>query len=92
MRSDKQLDIRCVAVPYCLLLVKATLATMEPGTVLEVQVHDPDSIDDLVAILVRSGERIVSRVQRQDGTRLWVEKGGGARARCLMAGERATND
>jgi len=91
MKVDEKLDIRNVAAPYCLLLVKSTLASMKPGAVLEVRVQDPESTGDLMAILVRSGERIVAKVQCEDGTRLWVQKGPVVGSPCLINPETATN-
>jgi TusA-related sulfurtransferase len=83
MRSDEKLDIRSVPAPYCLLMVKATLASMQPGTVLEVQVSDPESISDLMTVLVRSGDQIVTREAGANFTCLWVQKGPGAGPACL---------
>ena len=91
MKVDEKLDIRNVAAPYCLLLVKSTLTSMKPGAVLEVRVQDPESTGDLMAILVRSGERIVAKVQCEDGTRLWVQKGPVVGSPCLINPETATN-
>jgi TusA-related sulfurtransferase len=91
MKSEEQLDIRSVAAPYCLLMVKSTLASMQPGAVLEVRVSDPESINDLMTILVRSGDQIVTKEECTDCTSLWVQKGPGASPRCLAHPDRATD-
>ena len=91
VKVDEKLDIRNVAAPYCLLMVKSTLVSMKPGAVLEVQVRDPESTGDLMAILDRSGDKIVAKVQREDGTRLWVQKGPEVGSPCLINPETATN-
>jgi TusA-related sulfurtransferase len=91
MSSDEKLDIRSVATPYCLLLVKATLASMQPGTVLEVQVSDPESISDLKTVLVRSGDQIIAQDACANFVCLRVQKGPGASAGCLMNSECVPN-
>ena len=91
MRSDEKLDIRRVPAPYSLLLVKSTLASMQPGTVLEVQVSDPDSIKDLMTILMRSGDQFVAQEAGADFVCLRVQKGPGASPACLTNPDRATN-
>jgi len=91
MKADEKLDIRNVAAPYCLLMVKSTLASMNPGAVLEVRVRDPESTQDLLAILARSGERIVRELRCQDGARLWVQKGPAGGPRVHVNSEPVTN-
>lgn len=91
MRSDEQLDICRVAVPYCLLMVKSTLTAMKPGTLLEVQVSDPDSISDLLAILARSGDQILAQEQCADHTSLLVRKGPDTVPEPPVKAESATN-
>jgi TusA-related sulfurtransferase len=91
MKSDEKLDIRRVPAPYSLLLVKATLASMQPGTVLEVQVGDPESINDLMTVLRRSGDQIVTQEAGADFVCLWVRKGPGTSPSCFMKPESAMN-
>jgi len=82
MKADEKLDLRNIGVPFCLLTCKSTLASMKPGSVLEVRVQDPESLKDLLTILTRSGELIVAQEERQGCTYLWVEKGVKARFSC----------
>ncbi|MHC1742823.1 MAG: sulfurtransferase TusA family protein [Syntrophobacteraceae bacterium] len=60
MESDKTLDLRGIITPYCLLQCKSVLAGMNPGAILAVRIHDPETVSDLLKILERSGETVVS--------------------------------
>jgi TusA-related sulfurtransferase len=82
MRVEKILDLCGVLAPYCLLICKSELAQMDPGAILEVHLRDPETIEDLLTILDRSGEAVVAQVQREDRTCLWVQKGRSARSIC----------
>jgi TusA-related sulfurtransferase len=83
MQVDKKLDLCGMLNPYCLLMFKSTLARMEPGDVLEIQLRDPETLGDLLTILDRSAETVVAKTQRADRTCLWVRKGKPTRAACL---------
>jgi|WetSurMetagenome_2_1015567.scaffolds.fasta_scaffold1329506_1 TusA-related sulfurtransferase len=84
IKADDQLDLCGMMVPYCLLMVKSTLASMKPGAVLEIHVRDPETVQDLLTVLTRSGEKVVARVQSEDITRLWVQKGLAEKSPCLI--------
>jgi TusA-related sulfurtransferase len=75
MKADEKVDIRGLVEPYSLLMLKSVLASMEPGAVLEIDVRDPDTIKDILAIVDRSGEQLLAGEQDEDGSRLWVRKG-----------------
>jgi TusA-related sulfurtransferase len=75
MQADEKLDLCGIIAPYSFLLCKSTLASMRPGTILEVHLSDPDTLEDLLIILNRSGEKIITRVQHGDRTCFWVQKG-----------------
>jgi TusA-related sulfurtransferase len=82
MQANKKLDLCGMLNPYCLLMFKSALASMEPGDVLEVQVRDPETLGDLLTILERSAEAVVARAQRDDRTCLWIQKGKSTRPAC----------
>lgn len=75
IKADEQLDLCGMIAPYCLLLCKSKLASMRPGTVLEIRVGDPETVRDLLMVLDRSGERVVARLQSREATHIWIQKG-----------------
>jgi TusA-related sulfurtransferase len=75
MQVEKILDLCGVLAPYCLLMCTAELAHMKPGAILEVHLRDPQTVEDLLTILGRSGETVVAQVHHEDRTCLWVQKG-----------------
>lgn len=84
IKADEQLDLCGLMAPYCLLLCKATLASMQPGTILEMRVGDPETVRDLLTVLDRSGEKVVAKLQSEDVTHLWVRKGLSDQSPCLI--------
>ncbi|MGA2402903.1 MAG: sulfurtransferase TusA family protein [Syntrophobacteraceae bacterium] len=74
MKPDERLDLRGVIEPCCFLSCKATLASMRPGTVLEILVKDPETVMDLLTILERSGEIVLGSERQGDHYRLLVRK------------------
>jgi len=74
MYADKKLNLTRILVPYSHLLCKSTLAAMEPGTVLEIRVRDPDTLNDLLMILEHSGDRLIAQKEQGDSYLLWVQK------------------
>ncbi len=74
MQPDEKLDLCGVIGPCCFLQCKSILATMKPGSVLEVLIRDSETLKDLVTILERSGELILGRKKEQDRYRLVVRK------------------
>jgi TusA-related sulfurtransferase len=91
MQADKILDLCGVLAPYCLLMCKSELAHMQSGAILEVHLRDPETIEDLLTILDRSGETVVARVQHQDRTCLWVQKGRSGPSACRSQPEGASH-
>jgi len=62
MSSKIELDLRGVGFPLSLLKCKSTLMEMNSDDVLEVLVHDPGVVEDLVKIIRRSqGRRATSQ-------------------------------
>jgi TusA-related sulfurtransferase len=74
MESDGKLDLRGVVEPFCFLQCKSTIASMGPGSVLEICLRDSETLKDLMTILKRSGEVIVGSETQRDHFRLWVRK------------------
>ncbi|MHC1725134.1 MAG: sulfurtransferase TusA family protein [Syntrophobacteraceae bacterium] len=76
MQTDEKLNLYGVIAPYCFLLCKSALASLKPGAILEIHLSDPQTLEDLLIILDRSGEKILSSVQYGESTRLRVQRGG----------------
>jgi TusA-related sulfurtransferase len=77
MKSDQQLDISGVVIPFSLALCKSTLAHMTGGTVLEICLTDHDTLQDLLIIVERSGDDILAWEKHDDCYYLWVRKSAG---------------
>jgi TusA-related sulfurtransferase len=63
------------------MLYKSTLASMNTGDVLEVHLSDPETTDDLLIILERSGDEIVGRARHENRSSFWVKRGGSETAK-----------
>jgi TusA-related sulfurtransferase len=74
LKSDQQLDISGVVIPFGLLLCTATLARMPLGAVLHISLQDNDTLRDLLIILERSEDRILAWEQQGDCYHVWVQK------------------
>jgi TusA-related sulfurtransferase len=74
MRTDEKLDLCGFIKPYCLLQCKSVLASMKPGSILEIRVRDPETYSDLLTILERSGETVLSRRRTKKDYLLRVRK------------------
>ena len=79
MKSDQRLDISGVVVPFSLALCKCTLARMAAGAVLEIQLQDRDTLQDLLIIVERSGDQVLAWEKRGEYFSLWVQKSPGPR-------------
>lgn len=79
MKSDQRLDISGVVVPFSLALCKCTLTRMDAGEVLEIQLQDRDTLQDLLIIVERSGDDVLAWEKRDDCYYLWVRKSPGRR-------------
>ena len=60
MKSDQRLDISGVVIPFSLALCKSTLARMATGAVLEICLRDQDTFQDLLIIVERSGDTVLT--------------------------------
>jgi TusA-related sulfurtransferase len=74
LKSDQQLDISGVVIPFGLVLCKSTLARMPAGEVLHICLQDYDTLQDLLIILDRSEDRVLDREQQGDYYHVWVQK------------------
>ncbi|MDD2903252.1 MAG: sulfurtransferase TusA family protein [Syntrophales bacterium] len=77
MEADQQLDISGQMMPLSLALCKFTLAQMNPGEVLEIRLRDHDTFQDLLMIMERSGDRLLSWEKHEEQYSLWVRKNPG---------------
>jgi len=75
MKSDQQLDISGEMLPVSLALCKSALSRMAAGAVLEVQLQDQATLQDLLMILARSRDNVLAWENRDDRYSLWVRKG-----------------
>ncbi|MEW6386961.1 MAG: sulfurtransferase TusA family protein [Thermodesulfobacteriota bacterium] len=73
-QPGRQLDISRVMIPFSLIVCKSTLARMSAGAVLEIRLQDPETLQDLLMILNRSGDQILAWEQQNDDYCLWVRK------------------
>ena len=78
MEADQQLDISGQMMPLSLALCKVTLAQMAPGEVLEIRLRDHDTFQDLLIIVERSGDRLLSWEKHAEYYSLWVRKNPGS--------------
>lgn len=74
---DQRLDISGVVIPFSLALCKCRLARMAGGEILEIRLRDRDTLLDLLKILERSGDHVLSRQRRNKSYYLWVRKSPG---------------
>lgn len=75
MQTDEILNLCGVLAPYCFLLCKSALASLKAGEILEIHLSDQQTLKDLLVILDRSGEKVLSVLQQEERTRLRVQKG-----------------
>ncbi len=74
MQADEKLDLCGFIKPYCLLRCKSVLASMKLGSILEIRVGDPETYSDLLTILDRSGEEVLSSRKRKKDFLIRVRK------------------
>jgi len=74
LRADERLDLSGVVIPFSLAICKCTLAQMAGGGVLEVRLRDPDTLQDLLIILKRSGDQVLAWEKHGEDYYLWVRK------------------
>ncbi|MFC1811121.1 sulfurtransferase TusA family protein [Thermodesulfobacteriota bacterium] len=73
--SIKELNLIGVVSPVCMLKCKSELARMNAGDVLEVLLQDPEAVEELVKIIERSKDRVISKEHEEDHYRIRVRKG-----------------
>jgi TusA-related sulfurtransferase len=73
-KADEILDISQVMLPFGLVLCKATLVRLAAGEVLEIRLQDADTLQDLLIILERSGERVLACEQQGGYYQVWIQK------------------
>jgi tRNA 2-thiouridine synthesizing protein A len=73
-KADEILDISGVMIPFGLVLCKAALARLAAGEVLEIRLQDDDTLQDLLIILERSGDRVLACEQQGGYYQVWVQK------------------
>jgi tRNA 2-thiouridine synthesizing protein A len=59
MSNEMFLDVRGLACPLPVLRAKKTLKTMDVGAVLRVEATDPNSVKDMAAFCVQTGNQLV---------------------------------
>ena len=82
MKSDQRLDISGVVIPFSLALCKSTLARMATGAVLEICLRDHDTFQDLLIIVERSGDAVLTWEKHDENYHLWVQKSSEIRKGC----------
>jgi TusA-related sulfurtransferase len=74
MKADQRLDISGEVIPISLALCKSTLTQMAAGAVLEIRLRDHDTFQDLLIIVERSGDTVLSWEKHDKYYYLWVQK------------------
>jgi TusA-related sulfurtransferase len=74
MKPDQRLDVSGVILPISLALCKNTLTRMAAGTVLEIRLQDHDTLQDLLIIVGRSGDTVLTWEKHDEYFYLWVQK------------------
>ncbi len=77
LRSDQRLDISGVVIPFSLALCKSTLVQMAAGTVLEIRLRDHDTFQDLLIIVERSEDTVLTWEKHDEYYYLWVRRNPG---------------
>jgi TusA-related sulfurtransferase len=74
MNSKNEINLIGVISPVCLLKCKSTLAGMNSGDMLEILLQDPEVVDELIKIVERSNDRVVSKQRDSDHYRVTIRK------------------
>jgi TusA-related sulfurtransferase len=77
MKSDQQLDISGVLIPFSLALCKSALTRMAGGGVLEICLRDRETLQDLLIIVERSRDDILAWEKQDECYHVWVRKSQG---------------
>ncbi len=75
MPSNSKLDLIGVISPLCLLKCKSVLAGMESGHVLEILLQDPDVVEELIKIINRSQDIVITIESERNHYRTYIKKG-----------------
>lgn len=76
IKADVTLDVRGRVCPYPLLMTKKKIDSLNPGQVLEVLVTDPTAPDNIAAWAEDQGHQLVSVVEEEEYSRVYVRKKG----------------
>lgn len=74
MTADQQLDICREVIPVSLALYKSVLTRMGAGAALEIRLRDRDTLEDLLMIVERSGDKVLAWENREEYYSLRVRK------------------
>ncbi len=75
MFLKKEIDLRGILSPVCLLKCKSMLAKINCGDVLEVLLQDPEVVEELIKIVDRSKDQVVNQQKEEDYYRIYIQKG-----------------
>lgn len=67
-------DLRGGSCGFCILKIKSLLKGLEPGEMIEVLVSDPDTADDLAAVLAAGQDRLVDTAEENGFNRIYLRK------------------
>ena len=73
--SIKRLDLIGVMLPVCLLKSKSVLSKMNAGDVLEISLQDPEVVEELIKIIERSQDQVMSSKRKGDDYIVHIKKG-----------------
>ena len=73
--TDKVLDLRGWACPWCILKAKSWLVRMAPGQVLEVWCTDPTVQENFPRVLARTTDRVIRWEQRDGHSAVLIRRG-----------------
>ncbi len=74
MTTQSELNLIGVFVPICLMKCKSALNSLQSGETLDVLIADPDVVDELIKIIERSGDQVISRRKESNHYRLRIQK------------------
>ena len=75
MSSKSEVDLCGIAWPVCLLKFKNALNDLCSCDVLEVLTHDPDVVDNIIMIVDRSEDTLITQHEEGEVYRLSIQKG-----------------
>ena len=75
MSSTSEVDLCGIAWPVCLLKFKNALNDLCSCDVLEVLTHDPDVVDNIIMIVDRSEDTLITQHEEGEVYRLSIQRG-----------------